>query len=152
MTLSEEDVAEALPATSVWAAVTVHVPSVNVVRSQFPVVVDAVNEQVAVVVPSVAVTVTLAFVSRAARVMFGVVSPVVLSELEVPVFEAVARARVVGAAGAVVSMTMASAPAMLFAPEGTVVLVIEFPAVSCTETMEKLDTVRSAELWPAATV
>ena len=47
--------------------------------------------------------------------------------------------------GAVVSITIALAPAMLFDPVGTVVDVIAFPAVSVTVPIVKLDTVRSAE-------
>jgi hypothetical protein len=54
--------------------------------------------------------------------------------------------------GAVVSTTIALAPAMLLAPVGTVVEVIALPAVSATVPIVKLDTVRSAEDWPDATV
>ena len=54
--------------------------------------------------------------------------------------------------GAVVSTTIAFAPAMLFAPVGTVVDVIALPAVSATVPIVKLDTVRSAEFCAAATV
>jgi hypothetical protein len=129
-TLRDNEVTDVLPATSVWFAVTVHVPSVNVERSQLPVAEVAVKVHVAVVAPSVADTVTLAFISSAATEMFGVESPVMLSEVDVPVSDAVARSRVVGADGAVVSITMASAPAMLLTPVGTVVLVIALPAVS----------------------
>jgi hypothetical protein len=54
--------------------------------------------------------------------------------------------------GAVVSITIAFAPAMLFVPVGTVVDVIALPAVSATVPIVKLDTVRSAEFCAAATV
>jgi hypothetical protein len=54
--------------------------------------------------------------------------------------------------GAVVSMTMALAPAMLLAPDGTVVDVIALPAVSAIVPIVKLDTVRSDELCPDPTV
>jgi len=54
--------------------------------------------------------------------------------------------------GAVVSMTIAFAPAMLFVPVGTVVDVIALPAASATVPIAKLDTVRSAEFCAAATV
>ena len=54
--------------------------------------------------------------------------------------------------GAVVSTTIALAPAMLFTPVGTVVDVIALPAVSATVPIVKLDTVRSAEFCVAATV
>jgi hypothetical protein len=49
----------------------------------------------------------------------------------------------------VVSITIALAPAMLFAPVGTVVDVIALPAVSATVPMVKLETVRSLEVSPA---
>jgi hypothetical protein len=54
--------------------------------------------------------------------------------------------------GAVVSMTIALAPAMLFTPVGTVVEVIVLPAVSATVPIVKLDTVKSADVWLLATV
>jgi hypothetical protein len=54
--------------------------------------------------------------------------------------------------GATPSTTIALAPAILFAPVGTVVEVIALPAVSATVPIVKLDTVRSAEDWPDATV
>ena len=54
--------------------------------------------------------------------------------------------------GAVVSTTIALAPAMLLAPVGTVVDVIVLPAVSATVPIEKLDTVKSADVWLLATV
>jgi hypothetical protein len=54
--------------------------------------------------------------------------------------------------GAVVSITIALEPAMLFAPVGTVVDVIALPAVSATVPIVKLDTVRSDEVSPAPTV
>ena len=54
--------------------------------------------------------------------------------------------------GAVVSTTIAFAPAMLLAPVGTVVDVIVLPAVSATVPIEKLDTVRSDEFCEAPTV
>ena len=54
--------------------------------------------------------------------------------------------------GAVVSITIALEPAMLFRPDGTVVDVIALPAVSATVPIVKLETVRSAEFCPAATV
>jgi hypothetical protein len=48
---------------------------------------------------------------------------------------------------------MADTPAMLLAAAGTVVEVIVLPAMSMgAEVSAKLDTVRSAEVWPAATV
>ena len=54
--------------------------------------------------------------------------------------------------GAVVSMTIALAPAMLLVPVGTVVDDIALPAVSRTVPIVKLDTVRSSELSEAPTV
>ena len=54
--------------------------------------------------------------------------------------------------GAVVSITIALEPAMLFRPDGTVVEVIALPAVSATVPIVKLETVRSPEFCPAATV
>jgi hypothetical protein len=54
--------------------------------------------------------------------------------------------------GAVVSTTIALAPAMLLAPDGTVVDVIALPAVSATVPIVKLDTVKSADVWLLATV
>jgi hypothetical protein len=54
--------------------------------------------------------------------------------------------------GAVVSITIAFAPAMLFTPVGTVVDVIALPAVSATVPIVKLDTVKSAEFCADATV
>jgi hypothetical protein len=54
--------------------------------------------------------------------------------------------------GAVVSMTIAFAPAMLLAPDGTVVDVIALPTVSATVPIVKLETVRSAEFCADVTV
>ena len=54
--------------------------------------------------------------------------------------------------GAVVSTTIALAPAMLLAPDGTVVDVIALPAVSATVPIVKLDTVRSDDVSDAPTV
>jgi len=54
--------------------------------------------------------------------------------------------------GAVVSITIALAPAMLFATVGTVVDVIALPAVSAIVPIVKLETVRSLEVSPACTV
>ena len=54
--------------------------------------------------------------------------------------------------GAVVSTTIAFAPAMLLAPEGTVVDVIALPAVSATVPIVKLETVRSDDVCDAPTV
>ena len=54
--------------------------------------------------------------------------------------------------GAVVSMTIALAPAMLFPPDGTVVEVIALPTASATVPMVKLETVRSAEFCADVTV
>jgi hypothetical protein len=54
--------------------------------------------------------------------------------------------------GAVVSITIAFAPAMLFTPVGTVVDVIALPAVSATVPIVKLETVRSAEFCADVTV
>jgi len=54
--------------------------------------------------------------------------------------------------GAVVSMTIALAPAMLLVPDGTVVEVIALPAVSATVPIVKLDTVRSDDVCDAPTV
>ena len=74
----------------------------------------------------------------------------VMSSLPVTVKVIVAEDEVAAEAanvtvGAVVSITIALAPAMLFDPVGTVVDVIAFPAVSVTVPIVKLDTVRSAE-------
>ena len=54
--------------------------------------------------------------------------------------------------GAVVSITIALAPAMLFRPDGTVVDVIALPAVSATVPIVKLETVRSEDVSDAPTV
>ena len=54
--------------------------------------------------------------------------------------------------GAVVSITIALAPAMLFPPDGTVVEVIALPTASATVPMVKLETVRSAEFCADVTV
>lgn len=54
--------------------------------------------------------------------------------------------------GAVVSITIALAPAMLLTPLGTVVEVIALPAVSATVPIVKLATVRSEVVSPADTV
>ena len=54
--------------------------------------------------------------------------------------------------GAVVSTTIALAPAMLFRPDGTVVDVIALPAVSATVPIVKLETVRSEDVSDAPTV
>ena len=56
------------------------------------------------------------------------------------------------APGAVVSMSIVFAPAMLLAPVGTVVDVIALPAVSATVPIEKLDTVNADAVSPACTV
>jgi hypothetical protein len=54
--------------------------------------------------------------------------------------------------GTTPSITMAFAPAMLLAPLGTVVEVIALPAVSSTVPIVKLETVKSEEDCPDATV
>jgi hypothetical protein len=54
--------------------------------------------------------------------------------------------------GAVVSITIALAPAILLAPDGTVVDVIALPAVSATVPIVKLETVRSDDVCDAPTV
>ena len=54
--------------------------------------------------------------------------------------------------GAVVSITIAFAPAMLLVPLGTAVEVIVLPAASRTLEIVKLETVRSAEVSPDPTV
>ena len=54
--------------------------------------------------------------------------------------------------GATPSITIALAPAMLLVPLGTVVEVIALPALSSTVPIVKLETVRSEDDWPAATV
>ena len=54
--------------------------------------------------------------------------------------------------GAVVSITIALLPAMLFAPEGTDVDVIAFPAVSATVPIVNELTVKSDDVSPACTV
>jgi hypothetical protein len=54
--------------------------------------------------------------------------------------------------GAVVSMTIADVPAMLFDPEGTAVEVMALPAASATDVMVNDDTVRSADVSPAPMV
>jgi hypothetical protein len=54
--------------------------------------------------------------------------------------------------GAVVSTTIAFAPAILLAPDGTVVDVIALPAVSASVPIVKLDTVKSDEFCEAPTV
>ena len=65
---------------------------------------------------------------------------------------AVTDVAVTVAEGAVVSTTIAFAPAMLFEPDGTVVEVIELPAASVTVPTTKLETVRSDEFWLAPIV
>ena len=69
-------------------------------------------------------------------------------------FRVAVALRPVGAAGPVVSTTIASTPAMLFAPVGTAVEVIALPAVSSTAPAEYVydETSRSAEFWPDAIV
>ena len=54
--------------------------------------------------------------------------------------------------GAVVSITIALAPAMLLAPDGTVVDDIALPTVSATVPIVKLETVRSNDVCDAPTV
>jgi hypothetical protein len=54
--------------------------------------------------------------------------------------------------GAVVSTTIALAPAILLVPDGTVVEVIALPAASATVPTTKLDTVKSDEFWLAPIV
>ena len=54
--------------------------------------------------------------------------------------------------GAVVSITIALAPAMLLAPDGTVVDDIALPTVSATVPIVKLETVRSDDVCDAPTV
>ena len=56
-----------------------------------------------------------------------------------------------GAVGAIVSITMLRAPAILFVPVGTVVFVSWLPNVSVTNASEMAATVRSEEFSPGAT-
>ena len=51
--------------------------------------------------------------------------------------------------GAVPSITISFAPAMLFAPVGNVVAVIAFPAISSTVPVVNAVAVKSAEVSPA---
>lgn len=98
---------------------------------------------VPVAAPSSAVTETL---------IVGVLSEVMSSDDDAPVSLDASRSGTPIDVGAVVSITIALAPAMLFVPEGTVVDVIALPAVSATVPIVKLATVKSAEFCPAATV
>lgn len=82
----------------------------------------------------------------------GVVSLVMSSVPETPVSLAASRFGAPIAVGATVSITIALAPATLLSPDGTVVDVMALPAVSATVPTVKLETFKSAELWPAETV
>ena len=82
----------------------------------------------------------------------GVVSLVLSSVFDTPESLDTSRFGTPIALGAVVSMTIWLAPAMLLAPVGRVVEVMALPAVSATVPIVKLETVKSAEVWPAATV
>jgi hypothetical protein len=69
-----------------------------------------------------------------------------LSVVDTPESLAAARSGTPSVAvGAVVSITIALALAILFAPDGTVVEAIALPAVSATVPIVKLETVKSAE-------
>lgn len=101
-----------------------------------------------------ALTVPVAPASNAVTttVRVGVVSDVLSSVLDTPESLDASRFGTPIALGAVVSMTIWLAPAMLLAPVGRVVEVMALPAVSATVPIVKLETVKSAEVWPAATV
>ena len=100
----------------------------------------------------VALTVPVAPASRSVTLTekVGVLSFVRSSIDETP--ESLAASRFgtpIVAVGAVVSITKAFAPAILFAPVGTVVEVIALPAVSATVPIVKLETVKSDDVSPA---
>lgn len=101
-----------------------------------------------------ALTVPVAPASNAVTttVRVGVVSDVLSSVLDTPESLAASRFGTPIALGAVVSTTIWLEPAMLLVPVGRVVEVIALPAVSATVPIVKLETVKSAEVWPAATV
>ena len=141
----------ALPAASVWYATIVHVPSASVPSVHTP----ATNVHVTFDDPAlVAFTVPVAPTSSAVTdtLIVGVLSVVMSSVDDAPVSLDASRSGVPIAAGAVVSITIALAPPMLSVPVGTAVDVIALPTVSATVTIVKLETVKSDELWPVATV
>lgn len=112
--------------------------------------------QVTFVEPAfVALTVPVAPASDAVTttVCVGVELLVMSSMLETPESLAASRFGTPSVAvGATVSITIAWAPATLLSPDGTVVEVMALPAVSATVPTVKLETFKSAELWPAETV
>jgi hypothetical protein len=111
-----------LPAGSVRVPDTDHVPSVRAGRSH-DVAVPTTYVQVLVVVPFVAVNVTVSPAEPPATESAGVVSDVASSVDDVPVSDAATRSTAPGAAGAEESTTR---------PAGLVVAPV-FPAASTTE-------------------
>jgi len=82
--------------------------------------------------------------------MVGVLSVVMLSLEDCPVSLEASRSGTPSVVGAVVSMTIAFEFAILEA--GSATLSIALPAASVTVPTVKLDTVRSGEVCPAATM
>jgi hypothetical protein len=148
---SDEESSPAFPAASDWNDTIVHVPSASVPSVHTP----ATRVHVTFDEPTlVALTVPVAPTSSAVTetLIVGVLSVVTLSDDDTPVSLDESRFGTPIATGAVVSITIALAPATLLASNGTVVDVIALPTVSATEPTVKLETFKSAELWPAETV
>jgi hypothetical protein len=138
----------ALPAASVSVTVKDQTPSASVPR------VHEVDEIVQDTLEEPFVAVTTAVPEEVETLIVGVLSEVMLSVSDVPALsDAVARSGVEGVLGAVVSITIAFEPAILFAPLGTDVSVMMLPAASTGAEVSAYDeTVKSALVSPAATV
>jgi len=149
VTDSAVEFAETLPARSVWNATIDQVPAARVPSVQVPpeFSVHVTSDEPALV----AFTVPVAPASSAVTdtLIVGVLSVVISSVDDAPVSLDVSRSGNPIATGAVVSITIAFAPAMLSLPDGTAVDVIVLPAVSATVPIMKLDTVRSLVVSPA---
>jgi hypothetical protein len=140
----------ALPAASVSVTVKDQTPSASVPRVHTS---DEIVQETLVDPTLVAVT-TAVPEKDPETLIVGVLSEVKLSVSDVPALsDAVARSGVEGVLGAVVSITIDLVSAILFAPLGTVVSVMTFPAASTgAEVNVKDATVKSALVSPAATV
>ena len=118
------DAVDLLPAGSVSVALTFQVPSVKVGNVQF----DAGNtyEHDTVVLPFVAVKVMVSPVEPPLALTVGVLSFVLLSVLEAPVSDALARSRPLGTGGAPESMVTASPVITAVLPDGSVMVAAMF--------------------------
>ena len=125
------DAAETLPATSVCFAVSVCAPAASAELVMLHAPAPLATAVPSTVVPLVSNSVTVAPASAPVPVNVGVVLLVMSSVAEIPLSDAAARSGALGAAAAVVSITIALfAPSEPAAPGAAIVRIALLPAAS----------------------